>query len=153
MADNQTQSFSGQNAGTPPPPPPPSGNSTGYIFGELADKLFAENPPKIIILEHPNTTFDEKKFLRCLAGSISLLWQEKAKIIESVPKLSQYQIDELQRILNEETDKFKELSKEHGDQLKQLEQKHLDEFRQIETMMAEDEQEGQADEQADQIRK
>lgn len=146
MSDNQN--FDGQQI-----PQQGGGNTTGYVFGQLADELFKTNPPKIPIEEHPNTQFDEMYFLRRLAGSISLLWQEKAKIVESIPKLSQYQIDELIRILEEETQKFQELSKEHGDQLMQLEQKHLDEFKQIEALFMEEDEADASQNQAEEIRK
>ncbi|KKP38209.1 MAG: hypothetical protein UR28_C0020G0018 [Candidatus Peregrinibacteria bacterium GW2011_GWF2_33_10] len=175
MADDQNQSF-GSTGGQIPqgvnPVPPQqnpfgasplpqgakpqqqaSGNTTGYVFGQIADKVMVENPPKIPVPEHSNTNFDEKRFIRDLMGSISLLWQEKAKIIESIPKLSQYQIDELCRILEEETTKFQELSKEHGDQLMQLEQKHIDEFRQIESLFAEEDEEDKSAQQAEEIKK
>ena len=55
---------------------------------------------------HPNTQFDEQKFLELLAKSISLTKTEKQRIITSIPKLSQYQIDELMRIFKEEQKKF-----------------------------------------------
>ena len=60
---------------------------------------------------HPNTKFDEKKFVELLAGSISLTITEKKRIIEAIPQLSQFQIDELMKIFEEEQQKFSELEK------------------------------------------
>lgn len=45
---------------------------------------------------------DEVHFLRLLAGCVCLLKEEKRKIIEAVPRLSQYQIDELIEIWEDE---------------------------------------------------
>ena len=73
---------------------------------------------------HPNAKFDDNKFIELLAGSISLTQNEKKKIIESVPKLSQFQIDELMKIFIEEQQKFTELEKKHAEQMKELEKQH-----------------------------
>jgi len=91
--------------------------STGNDYDLLAN---------LKIPSHPNTKFDEKIFIQLLAGSISLTIDEKKKIVESIPKLSQYQIDELMRILEEEKQKFAELNTKHTEQLKELEQKQLE---------------------------
>jgi len=73
---------------------------------------------------HPNTKFDEKIFVELLAGSISLTMTEKKRIIEAIPQLSQFQIDELMKIFEEEKVKFTELEKKHAEQVKDLEEKH-----------------------------
>jgi hypothetical protein len=73
---------------------------------------------------HPNTKFDEKIFVELLAGSISLTMTEKKRIIEAIPQLSQFQIDELMKIFDEEKVKFTELEKKHAEQVKDLEEKH-----------------------------
>ncbi len=96
---------------------------------------------------HPNTQFDEKKFLKLLAKSISLTKTEKQRIITSIPKLSQYQIDELMRIFEEEQKKFSELNKKHEDQLKGLEEKHKNDWNDIE-MQAKQEDKKKKDEEA-----
>lgn len=93
------------------------------------DHSFITNVP---IPAHPNTQFDEKKFLELLAKSISLTKLEKQRIIASIPKLSQYQIDELMRIFTEEQKKFSELNKKHSDQLKELEAKHKEDWNDVE---------------------
>jgi len=73
---------------------------------------------------HPNTKFDEKKFIQLLAGSISLTFTEKKRIVEAIPQLSQFQIDELIKIFEEEQQKFTELEKKHAEQLAELEKQH-----------------------------
>jgi hypothetical protein len=73
---------------------------------------------------HPNTKFDEKRFVQLLAGSISLTINEKKKIIEAIPQLSQFQIDELIKIFEEEQEKFTELEKKHAEQMAELEKQH-----------------------------
>ena len=77
-------------------------------------------------------SFDEEYFIKLLAGSISLSKDEKKKIIESIPKLKQAQIDELGRIFEEEKQKFAALSKKHVPQLEKLAQQHFEEWMQLE---------------------
>jgi len=135
--------------GTPQPPPAGTGNSDpNYVFGiHLND--FKTN---VRVPAH-NLTFDELNFLKLLAGSISLTKLEKKKIVQSVPKLSQFQVDELMRILTEEKEKFIELSPKYGDQLKRLEQQHWADWQDIETEVTQSAK-GQQDQQAaDDIKK
>lgn len=73
---------------------------------------------------HPVTKFDEAKFIQLLAGSISLTLNEKKRIVESIGKLSQFQIDELMKIFEEEQQKFTELEKKHAAQMAELEKQH-----------------------------
>ena len=101
---------------------------------------------------HPNTQFDEKKFLALLAGSISLTKTEKQRIIESIPKLSQHQIDELMRIFTEEQTKFAELNNKHADQLKALEANHKNDWNDIEHQAKQEEAKKKDDEDADALR-
>ncbi|MBT3865055.1 hypothetical protein HOF67_03435 [Candidatus Peregrinibacteria bacterium] len=90
-------------------------------------------PPvlKVKVPAH-NLKFDGDKFIRLLAGSISLSKDEKKKIVESVPKLKQEQIDELMRIFEEEKEKFAALSQKHVPQLEKLAEQHYQEWMQLE---------------------
>ena len=97
--------------------------------------------------------FDEEYFLRLLAGSISLTKDEKKRIIQAIPKLSQFQIDELIKILEEEKRKFSELDVKHKEQLQKLEQKHAQEWDQLEMDEEQDEKAGEDESEADDIRK
>lgn len=97
--------------------------------------------------------FDEEYFIRLLAGSISLSKDEKKKIVESIPKLKQAQIDELVRIFEEEKQKFAALSKKHVPQLEKLAQQHYDEWMELETETELTAKKQQEDGQADAIRK
>lgn len=147
-------------AGTPPPPPPPPPPSDDsqqdtaapdvgdYQFGAVAAKLDIN----IKIPAH-NLQFDESYFLRLLAGSISLTIEEKKKIIDSIPRLSQYQIDELIKILEEEKRKFLELNKKHLAQLKKLEEKHTKDWEDLEVRVQEESQAGEDEQKAEDIKK
>ena len=88
-----------------------------------------------------------------LAGSISLTKDEKKKIIDSIPKLRQEQVDELIDILEEEKEKFIELSPKHSAQLKKLEKKHWAEWQDLETGYKQAKRKGEDDSKADEIRK
>lgn len=128
---------------------PGQAKTSGYVFGDLTDKLvikFVKCPPH-------DLKFDENYFLKMLAGSISLTKEEKRKIIESVSKLSQFQVDELIKILDEERKKFRELDEKHLDQLMHLEQKHLKDWEDLEMLWKSKGQKEEESNQADEIRK
>ncbi len=111
--------------------------------------------PKVIGIKIPahSLQFDEQYFLHLLAGSISLTKDEKARIIESIPKLKQSQVDELIRIFEEERRKFAELSAKHVEQLKKLEKQHFMEWQALELDQKSSEKKNQDQAQADEIRK
>lgn len=150
-----------------PPPPPPGTVATkemGYddedirVLGEVGNYRFGTitstlTNDKVVVPAHPQTQFDEQTFLMFLRGSISLTRDEKWRIIQAIPKLSQFQIDELQKILDEERRKFSELSPKHLLQLMRLEQKHAEDWRDLQTMYVQTETKQQEQSQADEIRK
>lgn len=107
---------------------------------------------KIKIPEH-NLKFDENKFLRLLAGSISLNKEEKKRIIDSVPKLRQVQIDELIRIFEEEIQKFAQLSKKHVPQLEKMAKQQYQDWLDIETAYTASKRKEEDNAKADEIRK
>lgn len=86
---------------------------------------FDEKKNQILQMQIPPhaTNFDEKEFLNLVATSISLTFNEKKQIILSIPRLTQFQIDELLKILRDEQKKFKELNEKHLKKLKELEDK------------------------------
>jgi hypothetical protein len=108
---------------------------------------------QIQIPPHPNTKFDEKKFLELLAGSISLTINEKKRIIEAVPQLSQFQIDELMKIFDEEKGKFAELEKKHSDQIAELEKQHAGSWQDMESQKEEESKKEEEAQQAEDIKK
>lgn len=154
-----------QDAG--PPPPPPGTKATkemgfddedlrilsevgNYRFGSIMAGVTNENIP---VPAHAETQFDEQKFLSLLRGSISLTRDEKWRIIMAIPKLSQFQLDELQKILEEEKHKFSELSPKHLLQLQKLEQKHADDWRDLQAVSIQQNAKSQEQQQAEEIRK
>lgn len=86
---------------------------------------------KYVKIPSHNLQLDERYFLTLLAGSVSLQIDEKKQIIEAIPRLTQLQIDELIRILNEEKDQFSGLEIQHKPQLEELEKKHANEWEQL----------------------
>jgi hypothetical protein len=96
MADD-TSPVPGDQAGTPiPPPPPPRPKTTN-------DAIFQR------FLVHPLTTFDETSFLGLLEHSLSLSTFEKKRVIDAIPTLSQFQIDELVKVFEDERVEFRKL--------------------------------------------
>ena len=150
------------------PPPPPVGviatKEMGYddedikILGEVGDYRFGVfssslTNDHINIPLHPETIFDEQLFLTWLRGSISLSRDEKWRIIQAIPKLSQFQIDELQKILSEERQKFCQLSPKHLRHLMQLEKKHTEDWKDLQSSFIQQAARQQESSQADDIRK
>lgn len=102
---------------------------------------------------HPNTKFDEQKFVMLLAGSISLTITEKKRIIDAIPQLSQFQIDELMKIFEEEKEKFSELEKKHSEQIAELEKKHASSWQDLESKAEEDKKKEEEAKKAEDIKK
>jgi hypothetical protein len=165
MGDDDGTGVPPQDSG---PPPPPVGvqatKEMGYddedlrVLGEVKNYRFGSitiglSNDRIVIPTHPSTSFDEQIFLTLLRGSISLTRDEKWRIIQAVPKLSQFQIDELQKILEEERRKFSELSPKHLLQLMKLEQKHAQDWVDLQAVTVQQEAAQEEQAQADEIRK
>ncbi len=102
---------------------------------------------------HPNTTFNEKLFVELLAGSISLTLNEKYKIIQAIPQLSQFQVDELIKIFQEEQQKFSELEKKHAEQVAELGKQHAVNPEVLQAKAQEDASKSKEQAEADALRK
>jgi len=63
---------------------------------------------------------DEEEFLDLLKNSLSLNTLEKKRVIDAMPDLSQFQVDELKKVFLEEREKFRELASEHPEDIKKL---------------------------------
>lgn len=133
--------------GGPPSPPKPPSPPANFQLGALL-------PPVLKVKIPPHTLkFDEQYFLHLLAGSISLTRDEKSRIIESIPKLKQSQIDELIRIFEEERRKFAELGQEHVPQLDKLAHQHYEDWMDIEMRQEQQHAQSQDEQKAEEIRK
>jgi hypothetical protein len=154
-----------QDSGPPPPAPGVTatvemgydeedirilGQVGNYRFGSITTSLTNDT---ITLPAHPGTQFDDQRFLTLLRGSISLTRDEKWRIIQAIPKLSQFQIDELQKILEEERKKFGDLSPKHLLQLMKLEQKHAEDWKDLQSMNIQQSARQTEESQAEEIRK
>lgn len=74
---------------------------------------------------------DEEEFLDLLKNSLSLNVNEKKRVIDAVPTLSQFQFDELQKVFKEERVKFRELAGEYPEDVKKLLKKCQEEWLQL----------------------
>lgn len=172
----QSSGGQGDDGAQPPqdqgPPPPPVGHGStdeqlksygyddedirilkeigNYRFGSITSNLLND---KIKIPAHEETTFDDDLFLTLLRGSISLTRDEKWRIIQAIPKLSQFQIDELQKILQEENKKFSALSPKHLLQLQKLEQKHAEDWSDLQSVTVQQDAKAEESAEAERIRK
>ena len=131
---------------TPPPPPKPSKPANFQLGALLPPQLKVKVPPH-------NLQFEEQYFLHLLAGSISLTRDEKARIVESIPKLKQTQVDELIRIFEEERRKFAELGEEHIPQLEKLAKQHFEDWVDIEVKQQQTSQADDDKKKAEELRK
>ena len=130
------------------PPQPPVDNTPANFRIDAAVK--GESPIK---LPPHNLSFDEKKFLKLLAASISLSKSEKKKIIDTIPSLRQKQIDDLIKIFEDEGSKFAELPKRHQEELKKMVDKHRREWEDLEDEYRTHGQKQQEQTQVDDIKK
>jgi hypothetical protein len=80
---------------------------------------------------HPLTQFDEKVFLDLLEHSLSLSVYEKKRVIDAIPTLSQFQIDELTKVFEDEREEFKKLLPKEGDTIKDLVLKSREGWKQL----------------------
>lgn len=149
--NDQNPLASGSPANPQPSPPtdnkPEDTTPANFQLGVLLPKEL-----KVKIPAH-SLNFDENKFLVLLAGSISLSREEKRKIIETIPKLKQAQIDELIRIFEEEKFKFSQLSAKHVPQLEKLAKQHYQDWMDLETGYQAAQKKAADDSAADEIRK
>jgi hypothetical protein len=137
----------GMPPGAFPPAPPEDTTPANFQVGaKLPGKLTVKVPPHAL-------NFEEDYFIRLLAGSISLSKDEKKRIIDSVPKLKQAQIDELIRIFEEEKQKFAALSKKHVPQLEKLAEQHFREWMDLEQEYVNDSHKKDDQNKAEEIRK
>ncbi len=123
------------NTPTPPPPAddgatPPADANTGQsqqdqqIPESLIDgnAIPAEERNEYLlarILIHPFAEMDERVFLELLQNSLSLNLFEKKRVIDAVPTLSQYQVDELIKVFEDERVEFRKLMPTEGETIKQ----------------------------------
>lgn len=78
--------------------------------------------------QHPNTDFDEQKFMNLLEHSISLSRAEKQRVIDSVPTLSLEQIHELIQAFTEERQQFSKYEAEFYEDVCLSKRERYDEF-------------------------
>ena len=100
---------------------------------------------------HPLTSFDEAKFLDLLEHSLSLSTFEKKRVIDSVSNLSQFQIDELMKVFEDERVEFRKLVATEGEIIKGLVVKAQNEWEQLKDIYTEEAR--AAEQKADEIKK
>lgn len=80
---------------------------------------------------HPLSEFDEKYFLDLLEHSLSLSLFEKKRVVDAIPTLSQFQIDELHKVFEDEREEFKKLFPKEGDTIREFAKKAKTEWEQL----------------------
>jgi hypothetical protein len=92
------------------------------FFKDLIARYTPEDNQIILDLVsfHPLTQFEEKEFVDLLEHSLSLSVSEKKRVVDAVPTLSQYQIDELKKVFTEEREEFRKLMPKEAETIKKL---------------------------------
>lgn len=85
-----------------------------------------------LALVHPLTTFNEESFIDLLENSLSLNVFEKKRVIDAIPTLSQFQIDELTKVFEDEREEFKKLMSTEAESIKDLFVKAKEGWKQLE---------------------
>jgi formylglycine-generating enzyme required for sulfatase activity len=83
----------------------PWGNELDAAHFPVANRVNSAD----LVRVHPLTSFDETRFLSLLEGSLSLGVAEKRRVLAAVPTLSQFQVDELFKVFEDELIDFKKL--------------------------------------------
>lgn len=101
----------------------------------MSDSSIIVTPTATIFAElvsiHPLSEFEEAIFLDLLEHSLSLSVTEKKRVIDAIPTLSQFQIDELTKVFVDEREEFKKLLAKEGDTIKELVVKARDGWKQL----------------------
>lgn len=87
-----------------------------------------------LAMVHPLTVFDEVNFIDLLEHSLSLNVFEKKRVIDSIPNLSQFQIDELVKVFVDEREEFKKLLSTEAEAIKELVVKQKEWWEQLREM-------------------
>lgn len=93
---------------------------------------------------HPLTTFDEAAFVDLLEHSLSLSTFEKKRVIDAIPTLSQFQVDELVKVFEDERVEFKKLMPTEGETIKWLVVKANNEWEQLKLIYIDEEKQAEA---------
>jgi hypothetical protein len=93
--------------------------------------------PKFLV--HPLTSFEEKYFMELLEHSLSLSTFEKKRVIDAIPSLSQFQLDELVKVFEDERVEFRKLMPTEGEIIKWLVVKAQNEWEQLKDIYIEEE--------------
>ncbi len=90
----------------------------------VVDEAEVDEVLAMAVPSHPETDFDDAHFLDIVARSFSITLEEKRDLVSNCGRFSQYQIDELFRILRQERLNFAELNAQHLRRLDDLNAKH-----------------------------
>lgn len=88
--------------------------------------------PQIDLPVNDKIKYDQGYFVWLWSGSVSLTKEEKKQVLESVGRLSQFQIDELIKIFEEEKYKFNKLNVKHDNKLSYVQQDRAGEMQMLE---------------------
>lgn len=91
-----------------------------YVAPDITEQEVDDMVYALILKHREDVVFDEKEFLDLLKFSLSLNVDEKRRVIDAMPTLSQFQINELKKVFTDERVKFRELAWKHPEDIKKL---------------------------------
>lgn len=92
----------------------------GYVAPDITEQEVDDRVYNLILKHREDVVFDEKEFLDLLKFSLSLNVDEKRRVVDAMPTLSQFQINELKKVFTDERVKFRELAWKHPEDIKKL---------------------------------
>ena len=130
VIDSQDLTSTGDGTPTPPRPPriTPPRKPENQIFYDLASI-------------HPLSDFDEVYFLDLLEQSLSLSVTEKKRVVDAIPTLSQFQVDELHKVFEDEREEFKKLLSKEWEVIRDLVIKSREGWEQLRSIYEDEEKE------------
>lgn len=90
----------------------------------------------VLFPKHENFSCTADEFIRQLRHSIALNTQEKLRVIDSLPTLSPFQLDELYRVFCDEHDEFKVLYKTEHEAICDMLAKRDEQWEEIKTILS-----------------
>lgn len=112
---------------------------------------------ELVIDNHPTTEMSEVYFIELLEFSLSLNIYEKKRVVDAIPTLSQFQIDELVKVFEDEREEFRKLMPKEWDTIKNLVDEKKREWEQLKEIYIQEKQEkeksGQDQAQIDELKK
>jgi len=103
-------------------------------FDQLGPEALPPRPPMglpVTLRKGLLHSMDEREFTQLLAASLSLSVEEKKRVVLAIPGLSQFQVDELSRVFEDEDLEFARLWPKEAELIRELQKMQRSEWEEI----------------------